>query len=518
MNGSARRIWLSGLMFWLVITGVCLYFLFPLKDKLRFGIDLVGGSYLTLEVQTEKAVEAELLGLTQKLVKRLRDSKKTLPVSKDVKNQQIILTFDSLDATQNAAVELKNERDVTVFAADKQIFVQFTEARAKKIKADAVKTNVEVFKLRLNKLSVAEITIAQAGERNIIIELPGVADPMQARAMIGKPAVLEFRLVERMGKTPEDIMYEYDGNIPDDMEILPGKAKGEDGGQHYFLVPKYTDITGKSLAHASSRVGGDVGMQHVVDFRFTSEGGEKFYDLTSRNYHRNLAIVLDGVVITAPVIEAAISTEGQIKGDFTSQEAKDLAFLLLSGALVAPVTIEGEQQIGPTLGANAIQQGLIACAVALGLLLLFCLFFYSLSGLLAFIALIFNLIFVLFGLHLIGAVLTLPGIAGLVLTVGMAVDCSVIIYEKIKDVLATGASIKNAVNVGFSDAMAVILDANITTLIVGVVLYKFGTGPVQGFAVTTILGILATLATGLFFLKSLFTFILDNFNIQKLKI
>jgi preprotein translocase subunit SecD len=518
MNGSARRIMFSGLMFWLVITGVCLYFLFPLKEKLHFGIDLVGGSYLTLEVQTEKAVEAELLGLTQKLVKRLKDAKRTVPAVKDVKDQQIIFTFDSLDAAQNAAVELKNERDTALTVADKQLFIKFTDVRSKKIKADAVKTNIEVFKLRLNKLSVAEIAIAQAGERNIIIELPGVADPMQARAMIGKPAVLEFRLVERMGKSPEDIMLEYDGQIPDDMEILPGKAKGENGEKQYFLVPKYTDITGKSLAGASSKVGGQMGVQHVVEFRFTSEGGEKFYDLTSKNFGRNLAIVLDNVVITAPRINAAISTDGVIEGDFTSQEAKDLSMLLLSGALVAPVTIEGEQQIGPTLGSTAIQQGLLACALALLCLLIFCVFFYSLSGLLAFTALIFNLIFVLFGLYAMGAVLTLPGIAGLVLTVGMAVDCSVIIYEKIRDVLKTGASIRNAVNVGFSDAMEVIIDSNVTTLIVGVVLYKFGTGPVQGFAVTTVLGILATLATGLFFLKSLFIFILDNFNIQKLKI
>ncbi len=518
MNGSARRIWFSGLMFWLVATGICIYFLFPLKDKLRFGIDLVGGSYLTLEVKTEEAVEAELLGLTQKIAKKLKDAKRTLPLSKKVEKEQIILTFDSLDAAQNAAGELRNERDVTVSTIDKQVFIKFVDARAKKIKADAVKTNIEVFKLRLNKLSVAEIAVAQAGERNIIIELPGVADPMQARTMIGKPAVLEFRLVERTGKTPEDILYEYDGQVPDDMEILPGKAKGDEEGMIYYLLPKYTDITGKSLSHARSRVGGNISAQHVIEFGFTSEGGEKFYELTSRNIGRNLAVVLDNVVITAPTINAAISTDGVIEGAFTSQGAKDLAMLLLSGALVAGVTIEGEQQIGPTLGKDAIHDGLVACGVALLLLLMFCLFFYSLSGLLAFIALIFNLVFVLFGLQAIGAVLTLPGIAGLVLTVGMAVDCSVIIYEKIKDVLATGASIKNAVNVGFSDAMAVILDANITTLIVGLVLYKFGTGPVQGFAVTMILGILATLATGLFFLKSLFVFILNNFNIQKLKI
>ena len=517
MNSSARRMLFSGLGFWLLVVGLCLYSLYPLKDSIRYGIDLVGGSYLTLEVQTEKAVESELLGLMQKIAKKLKMAKKILPTTKKVKNQQIILTFETMQAAQAAAVQLRGERDITINVSNEQVYLQFSDAKEKKIKSEAVETNKEVFRRRLDKLSVAEINIAVEGERNIIIELPGVADPMQARMMIGKPAILEFKLVEKVGKTEEDILYEYDGMVPDDMHIVPGKPD-DDGSRDYYLLPIYTDITGKLLRDARSGIGQNMGIKYFVSFRFSSEGGDKFHELTSRNIGRRLAIVLDNQVVTAPNINSAIRTEGTIEGNFTSKEVKDLAMLLKSGALVAPITIEGEQQIGPTLGADSIRQGLMSCLVGLGLLFVFSVFYYSLSGLLAFLALMFNLCLVLFGLSTLGAVLTLPGIAGMVLTIGMAIDASILIFERIKDELAAGLSIRKAVDTGFSNAMVVILDANITTFIVGIVLYWFGTGPLQGFAVTMMLGIVSTLITGLFFLKALFNFILNNFKVQKLRI
>ena len=301
------------------------------------------------------------------------------------------------------------------------------------------------------------------------------------------------------------------------MEILKGKEK-EDGSQKFYLVPRYTDLTGKDLKTAESGLGGDLGTENVIKFEFYSEGAKKFYELTSRNIRRELAVVLDDVVLMAPTIKVALSSGGEIQGGFTPETSRQLATLLRSGSLVAPVKIEGEQQIGPTLGAESIKQGLISCLVGLGLLFLFSLLYYSLSGFFAFLALMFNLCLVLFGLYATGSVLTLPGIAGMVLTVGMAIDASILIYERIKDELKEGVSIINAVDKGFSNAMIVILDANITTMIVGVVLYKFGTGPLQGFAVTMMLGIVSTLITGLLFLRSLFAFMLTNFRVQKLRI
>jgi preprotein translocase subunit SecD len=229
-----------------------------------------------------------------------------------------------------------------------------------------------------------------------------------------------------------------------------------------------------------------------------------------------LAIVLDGEIISAPQIRSAIRSEGSISG-VGPQEAQELSLLLKSGAFVAPVTFEEERQIGPSLGAESIRQGLVSCLVGLAALFVFSVTLYKIPGILAFATLLYNLLLILMALAWFKATLTLPGIAGMVLTVGMAIDASILIYERVREELAAGVSLRKAVNNGFSDAKVVILDANITNLIVGVVLYKFGTGPIQGFAVTLIIGIIATLITGLFFLRSLLNFVIDAFNLQTLK-
>lgn len=519
MSITARRSLFSWFAFWVVLAIVCVYFLWPLRKTLRYGIDLVGGTFITLEVQTDKAVETELLSRLQAISNRLKETSKEQPLNKSVENGTIALMFSSPAAAQNAAHVIEAQDKNLVVSTDNSIVkASFLERVAKKIKEDAVNRNVEVLRTRLNRLSVEEITIAAQGEKNIIVELPDVSDPQQAKEMIGTAAVLEFKLVQRIGKSPEDILYELDGILPGDMEILPSKETTADGKiGEYYLVPKFAEIGGKDLRNARARLGDRGGM--VVEFNLSSEGGDKFYDLTSKNIGKPLAIVLDNQVIMAPRINAALRESGIIESStFTAQTAKQLEVLLKSGAFVAPVTFEEERQIGPSLGADSIKQGLISCLVGLALLLVFSLTFYSMCGLLAFITLLYNLLLILVAMSILRATLTLPGIAGLVLTVGMAIDASILIYEQIKEALASGMSIKRAVDVGFSDALVVILDANITTFIVGVVLYYFGTGPIKGFAVTMMLGIISTLITGLFFLKSTFTFILDKFNVQKLRI
>ncbi len=517
MAFSARRLVFSSFGFWIAVAAIGLYFVMPLREKLRFGIDLVGGTYITLEVQTEKAVEAELVEKMQGMVDKLQSSQKSVPTSKLVKDSSIFLTFANVGDAQDAAQLISSEYSSLVQStSDKVVELRLPERQVKKVKEDAVLRNIEVLRTRLDKLSVAEIHIAAHGERNIVVELPDVSDPQQAKSMIGRAAQLEFRMVEKAGNSIDDIRYEYDGEVPEDMEILPGRSS-EGGRKEYFLVQKYTDITGKLLRDAQPRFD-DRKAQMVVSFKFTPEGGDKFYELTSKSYGKRLAIVLDGIVVTAPRINGAISSEGQIEGGFNPTEAKELSLLLKSGAFVAPVTFEEERQIGPSLGAESIRQGLMSCLVGLVLLFFFSIFYYKLSGLFAFIALVYNLLLILFGLAWLQATLTLPGIAGMVLTIGMAVDASILIYERIKEELASGLTIKKAVNSGFSNAMTVILDANITTFIVGVMLYKFGTGPLQGFAVTMMMGIISTLITGLFFLRSLFNVYLDTLNVKKLKI
>jgi len=283
-------------------------------------------------------------------------------------------------------------------------------------------------------------------------------------------------------------------------------------------VQKFAKVTGNMLTDARPAIGGRSGGEAVVQFSFNDEGADKFYELTSKNIGRQLAIVLDNEVISAPNVESAIRGTGSITGKFSGNEAKKLASLLKSGSFAAPVTFEEERQIGPTLGAQSIKSGLLSCLGGFIIVLLFSLYYYRWCGLLASLALLYNMIFILVGLAWMRATLTLPGIAGMTLTIGMAVDASILVFERIKDELSKGSGIKNAVDNGFSGAMSVILDGNITTFISGMVLYHMGSGPIQGFAVTLMLGIIATLIATLFFLRSFFKFILNNFSIQKLSI
>lgn len=519
MNASARKFVFSGFAFWAMIAVLAGYLIYPIRQKVRLGIDLVGGTYITLEVQVDKAVEAELLEIMQSLPNKLKVAQKAVPVSKNLEKNSVVFTFDSVGAAQDAAQLFKSEdRHLVVSAQGSAVTVELSEHKIRSIKDDAVKSNIEVLRSRLDTLSVAEILIQQQGEKNIIVELPDVSDPMQAKAMIGRAAKLEFKLVDKEGDTEEDILYQLDGSVPSDKQIIPGREEG--GRKYYYLVSKYSELTGSMLREAAAGLGGQTGMETAVKIKFSPEGAQRFATLTGKNVGKRLAIILDDVVITAPSIREPIKGGNcEITGGMrSSQEAHELALLLKSGAFVAPVTFEEERQIGPSLGAESIRQGFISCLVGLAGLLLFSFWYYSLSGFLAFVALLFNLLLVMLGMVWLRATLTLPGIAGMVLTVGMAIDASILIYERIKDELRAGITVKTAVANGFSNAMSVILDANITTFIVGLVLYKFGTGPIQGFAVTMMIGIITTLITGLFFLRSLFNFILDKFSVQKLKI
>jgi len=515
-----RKLLFSWMTFWIVVAGLIVWRLVPLRKNLRFGMDLVGGTFLTLEVDTDKAVENELKSIVQRIPKRLKENNIPQPIKRDVKATGMTLEFADANTANEAFNYVKDNysADLVPDISGKSVTLKLKQARITMIKSEAALTNTEILRNRLNALEVEDIQVYQKGEKQIIIELPDVANPQTARAMIGKPAILEFKLVEKSGRTKEDILYEFDGVMPDGKEIVPSKERRDGKPVNYYLVSKFTEITGNMLRDAKPGIGGRLVPGPVVHFRFNAEGADKFYDLTSKNPGRQLATILDGQVIIAPGISEPISGgSGEITG-LKGDEVKEISMLLKSGSLVAPVTVEEDRQVGATLGAESIRKGLIACLVGLGLLFLFSLIYYKVSGLLAFLALIFNLVLVLFGLYSVRATLTLPGIAGMVLTIGMAVDASILIFERIKEALAAGVSVKKAVNSGFSNAMVVILDANITTFIVGVVLYQFGTGPLRGFAVTMMLGIVATLITGLIFLRSMFNFILNAFKVEKLSI
>jgi preprotein translocase subunit SecD len=501
----------------MLVSLACLYYIFPLRETLRFGIDLVGGTFITLAVQVDKAIEAELVSDMHAFESRLKQSHKKLPARSVVENQEITLTFDTMQDAQEAMKTIQEgAAECKIETQNNIVRVRYVDARIASIKNNAVLSNIQVLKTRLNPLSVAEIHVARQGDANIIVELPDVANPQRAKEMIGQAANLEFRLVVREASTKEDLLYELDGEVPHDREILPHVDDATER-ERFCLVHKYATVTGRHLKDARQALGGKHGIEPVVAFTLTREGGDKFYELTSKNFGRPLAIVLDGKIISVATIQATLRDSGTISGGFNADRARTLALLLKSGAFVAPVTFEQERHIGPSLGTESIHRALYSCLLGLVILLIFSIFFYKIAGLFAFCALLYNLLLVLVGLVWMKATLTLPGIAGMLLTIGMAIDASILIFEQMKEKMKAGLILRKAIDDGFAGAMTVILDANITTLIVGIVLYQFGTGPVQGFAVTMILGIIATLVAGLFFLRSLFTFVVAAFDMQTLK-
>jgi preprotein translocase subunit SecD len=515
MNSAARKFLSSGVLLWVVLAGIICWQLHPWRQKLKLGIDLVGGTYITLGVQLDKAVEHELRERSATLTKMFK-KQSVVPLSQKIEQNAIVMTFASDAEAVAAQQRIKDEFDDLKISINKTtVSLSMPELMINKIKQDALESNIEVLRTRMNAIGVEEIGIAAQGENRIIVELPDVDDPAKAKAMIGTPAILEFKIVEKMALSKADLLDAYDGEIPEGMIIVPGKDRDH---KKYYLVSEHAPVGGQHLKNAYQGVGGRNGLSVLVNFEFTPEGGKRFRELTGQNIGRQLGIILDGKMITAPNINTEIDRAGYIEGDFNRASAQELATLLKSGAFTAPVTFEEERTIGASLGEESIRQGILACLVGLGLLFIFGVWYYRLSGFLAFIALVYNLLMILFGMYLLGATLTLPGIAGMVLTIGMAIDASILIYEKIKELLETGMPPRNAMAEGFSDAMLVILDANITTFIVGIVLFKFGTGPIKGFAATMMVGIVATLITGLFFLKSLFNALFDFTSVKKLSI
>lgn len=476
----------------------------------------MGGTYITLEVHSKKALENELGDRMQSLVAKLKNAQKPVPVAQTVTSDVATMTFaTSADAMEAEQWLIAHETRTKISRDGESVKVAITPEEAQQVVQDAITSIIGVLRTRLDTFGVGEISIAAQGDRHIIVELPDVHNPQEAKAMIGKAALLEIKLVVDAAGSEEELLKRHNGKMPEGMMIVQGCGRY---GKEFYLVPNYTDLTGRLLKDARMDFGGHSGVEPEVKFAFKPEGGEKFYELTSKNFGRRIAIILDGAVITAPVVQAAISTEGNITGDFTEKEAQELATLLKSGAFVAPVSFEEERHIGPSLGAESIRQGLLACAVGLGLLCIFSLVTYKVAGIFAVIVLMYNLLLILFMLALFGATLTLPGIAGMILTIGMAIDASILIYERIREELAGGASLRKAVDAGFAGAMAVIVDANITHLLVALVLYKLGAGPIQGFAVTMIVGIISTLITGLILLRTLFNFTIDVLGVQKISI
>ncbi|MFH1691752.1 MAG: protein translocase subunit SecD [Candidatus Omnitrophota bacterium] len=374
-----------------------------------------------------------------------------------------------------------------------------TSALSEEAKKDAVERALEVIRNRIDEFGVREPIVQIQGIDQIVIQLPGLTDRQRALDLIGRTAMLEFKLVSNDSKAITEAM---DGNVPQDTEL-------KELGTEKLLLYKKADLTGEYLETADVRFDQSSFGQPIVAMKLKGDGVKKFADLTKDNIGRRLAIVLDGRIYSAPRINEAIpSGEAVISGRFTPDEAKDLAIVLRSGALPAPLVIEEERTVGPLLGKDSIHKGIVACVVGLCFVFLFMIFYYRVGGLIANIALVLNILIILGGMGLFHATLTLPGIAGILLTIGMAVDANVLINERIREELRTGKAIRSAVANGYSKASSAIFDSNITTLIAAFFLFQFGTGPIRGFAVTLTIGILASLFTAIVVTRVIFDYLL----------
>ncbi len=493
------------------------------RKKINLGLDLQGGMHLVLEVETEKAVESRIEHIAQELRAQMRQEKIAHQSVERVQGTRIAVQLSGAenrekfrrlldkDFKELRLLDEKSENDLFSVKLD------LPNREANQIQKSATEQAIETIRNRVDQFGVSEPDIRQQGDRRILIQLPGITDTQRAKDLIGRTALLEFRLVEENG----DMSAALRGEVPRGSELLYEVREDRETRRSTktpLLIKKEAPLTGASLTDARMQIDSKFS-EPYVSIKFDGKGARVFERITGENVKRRLAIVLDRTVYSAPVIQEKIGGgEARITGSFTAEEARDLAIVLRAGALPAPVKILEERTVGPSLGSDSIHKGLLSIIAGGLAVLLFMAVYYKLSGLMADLGQLVNLLIIAAGLAAFGATLTLPGIAGVILTIGMGVDANVLIYERIREELRLGKSPRAAVDAGFDRATLTILDSNITTLIAAVVLFQFGTGPVKGFAVTLSLGILASMFTALILCREIFEYVLRGRRIATLSI
>ena len=510
----------------LAVAVVCIALAYPPQKKINLGLDLQGGMHLVLQVHTEDALRAETDSDMARLVdlakdkgapglqgRRTGDTAFAITAAPEVRD-----TVSDLASKYLTRWQVSREGDGLVF--------KMNDKDANEIRNAAVNQAVQTIRNRIDQFGVSEPVIqpTATGQR-IVVQLPGVDDPERVRRLIKSTAFLEFRIV-RYPKggggvgSREEILNSFGGKLPDDVEILDGDAHdrqtNEVTGKTYYAVEKRRTVTGRDLSNARPSHG-QFG-QPIVEFSLNPAGAEAFSDMTGKNVGSGLAIVLDGRVVSAPVVHSRISDRGQIEGGFTEQSAQDLATVLRSGALPASITYLEERTVGPSLGRDSIRDGLQAGIVGTLLVVLAMLAYYRLSGVNAILALILNVIILFGGMGMFHSTMTLPGIAGVILTIGMAVDANVLVFERIREELRAGRTVRSAIDLGFERAFTSIIDTHCTTLISALFLFQFGTGPIKGFAVTLTVGLLASIFTAVFVSRWMFDLVLSRRRVQRISI
>jgi preprotein translocase subunit SecD len=493
------------------------------NKKINLGLDLQGGMHLVLEVKTGKALENTIERIGQELNDVMRKERIHLksPVNRD--KDKIILQIEGKADIEEFKQLMDKEFMELRFASRSEtsetlnITLDLPPNEAKNIKKLAVDQALETIRNRIDQFGVSEPDIRIQGEDRILIQLPGLKDPQRAKDLIGKTALLEFKLVDETNELDTALK----GQVPAGSEVLY-QVKKDPNTQRTsktpYLIKKRASMTGAYITDARVNVDQQFN-EPYVSMTFDKKGARLFERITEENQKKRLAIILDNNVYSAPVIQEKISGgEARITGNFGDEEARDLAIVLRAGALPAPVEILEERTVGPSLGTDSIRMGLISMIVGGIVVTLFMMIYYKGAGLVADLALIMNILLIAAGLAGFQATLTLPGIAGIILTIGMAVDANVLIFERIREELRLGKTARAAVAAGYDRATLTILDANVTTLIVALVLFQFGTGPVRGFAVTLSLGIIASLFTALILSRMIFDYYLMNPNRKKVSI
>ncbi len=471
-----------------------------LNKKVNLGLDLQGGSYLLLEINSDPLIKQKIQSKVIPVKKILKENNlnysnfkigdKKLSFSLNDAEKFKLLFFSKKDNSLNPYIEKYNSYELDLEINKNKIEILFSKYGLLTINNSALNQSIEIVRRRIDDVGTKEPTILQRGEKRILVELPGLKDPERIKNLLGKTAQLNFRLVE------------------DNEEFGVEKLVSEIGEQ--LNVSKRIVMSGDNLIDAQPNFNNQSN-QPTVSFTLDRVGAQKFGRATTDNVGRRLAIVLDGKIISAPSINEPITSgNGMISGNFSFQDATDLALLLRSGALPTPLNVVEERTVGPDLGEDSIKAGIKSLVIGFILVILFMLYKYKIFGIVANLALIANLFMLVGVLTIFEATLTLPGIAGIILTVGMAVDANVLIFERIKEELKTEKSIIHAFDIGYTKAKITVLDANITTLIAAIILFAFGSGPVKGFAITLGIGILTTLFSAYFLARHLTSLIILN--------
>ncbi|HZU44920.1 MAG TPA: protein translocase subunit SecD [Terriglobales bacterium] len=493
-----------------------------LEDRIHLGLDLRGGTHLILQVQVNDAVNADSDHAIERLKEDLKNGKiNYTEISKpDPVNSPDHVVIKGVPPEQSSDLrrivqDRLPEYDLNS-GAENSWSLSMKPAQLTELKNRAVTQAIETIRNRIDQLGVSEPVIEEhgLGQYQILVQLPGVDDPARVKEIMQSTAMLEIR--QSLGgpyASEAAAMEAHNGLLPPDSVLLKGNPvganqSGESPTEAYYLVSRASAVTGRDLRDAQP--GRDENGRPMVRFSLTGEGGRRFYAFTSAHVQDQLAVVLDNKVMEVATIQEPIRDEGRITGSFSEQQAKDLALILRSGALPAGIRYLEERTVGPSLGADSIREGVRAAVIGMLAVLIFMLVYYRGAGVNADVALILNLIILLGFLGYSGATLTLPGIAGVILTVGMGVDSNVLIFERIREELRNGKTPPSAVEQGFGHAWITIVDTHVTTIVSAFILFIFGTGPVRGFAVTLTFGLLANLFTAVFVSRVIFDAVLNR--------